>query len=336
MVSDADLVGGIRNFLRSADLKKTTVSIVRRKLEDDFGVDLSQRKPFIRQQVEIFIYNHVQEESDDEAEEYGGSDSDRNDDATDSDEDGIGDVTPVVLEHKANGGPSGSKDSSRRSSENGKKMVIRSKSCSLSPQLQKFLGASQMLRYEVLNQLWDYVSQHNLIDPNDKQNILCDERFQGLFGVESFKICQMNTFLSKHLSAAAKPSRKQKPQKQERAELEDKTEQNPGEKRQKRVVTSGFLSPSPISQSFINFLGTGEMALTRPDAIKRVWNYIKKHKLQDPLNKKTILCDAKLKELFEVDSFHGFTVSKLLSAHFVKQYRMPFSRVNLPMPLPSL
>lgn len=320
MVSDADLVGGIRDFLRSADLKKTTVSIVRRKLEDDFGVDLSQRKPFIRQQVEIFLYNHVLEESDDEAEGNGGSDSDQNDDVSESDEDGSGDGLSVVIEQKTNGGPSSSKDSSRRSSnENGKKMVIRSKSCVLSPELQNFLGASRMLRYEVLNQLWDYVSQQNLIDPNDKQNILCDEKLKGLFDVESFKICQMNTFLSKHLTAAVKPSRRKKSQKHERAELEDKSEQKTGEKRQKRVVTSGFLSPCPISQSFIKFLGTGERALTRPDAIKKVWDYIKEHKLQDPLNKKTILCDEKLKELFEVDSFHGFTVSKLLTAHFVKQ-----------------
>ncbi|PHU30335.1 hypothetical protein BC332_02428 [Capsicum chinense] len=39
---------------------------------------------------------------------------------------------------------------------------------------------------------------------------------------------------------------------------------------------------------------------------------------QDPSDKKTIICDEQLKELFQVDSFHGFTVTKLLTAHFVK------------------
>ncbi|KAL2477224.1 SWIB complex BAF60b domain-containing protein [Forsythia ovata] len=50
----------------------------------------------------------------------------------------------------------------------------------------------------------------------------------------------------------------------------------------------------------------------------------RKEKLQkgeDPSDRRTILCDQKLKELFNVDSFHGFGVSKLLTAHFVKTQR---------------
>ncbi|RVX23576.1 hypothetical protein CK203_000283 [Vitis vinifera] len=40
--------------------------------------------------------------------------------------------------------------------------------------------------------------------------------------------------------------------------------------------------------------------------------------LKDPSDKRRIICDEKLKELFDVDSFNGFTVPKLLSAHFIK------------------
>jgi upstream activation factor subunit UAF30 len=40
--------------------------------------------------------------------------------------------------------------------------------------------------------------------------------------------------------------------------------------------------------------------------------------MKDPSDKRRILCDEKLKELFDVDSFTGFTVSKLLAAHFIK------------------
>lgn len=40
--------------------------------------------------------------------------------------------------------------------------------------------------------------------------------------------------------------------------------------------------------------------------------------LKDPSHKRTVICDDKLKELFDVDSFNGFSVSKLLSTHFVK------------------
>ncbi|KAK8964308.1 hypothetical protein KSP40_PGU005067 [Platanthera guangdongensis] len=32
-----------------------------------------------------------------------------------------------------------------------------------------------------------------------------------------------------------------------------------------------------------------------------------------------IICDARLKELFQLDSFHGFSVAKLLTAHIMKR-----------------
>lgn len=40
--------------------------------------------------------------------------------------------------------------------------------------------------------------------------------------------------------------------------------------------------------------------------------------MKDPSDKRRIICDEKLKELFDVDTFTGFTVSKLLVAHLVK------------------
>lgn len=40
--------------------------------------------------------------------------------------------------------------------------------------------------------------------------------------------------------------------------------------------------------------------------------------LKDPSDKRIIISDEKLRELFDVDSFNGFTVSKLLNIHFIK------------------
>lgn len=39
---------------------------------------------------------------------------------------------------------------------------------------------------------------------------------------------------------------------------------------------------------------------------------------QDPANKKMIVCDDRLQELFGVDTFVGFGITKLLSPHFLK------------------
>lgn len=40
--------------------------------------------------------------------------------------------------------------------------------------------------------------------------------------------------------------------------------------------------------------------------------------LKDPSDKRRIISDEKLRELFDVDTFNGFTVSKLLTVHFIK------------------
>lgn len=39
---------------------------------------------------------------------------------------------------------------------------------------------------------------------------------------------------------------------------------------------------------------------------------------KDPSDKWRMMCDDKLKELSEVDPFNGFSVPKLLTAHFIK------------------
>lgn len=89
-------------------------------------------------------------------------------------------------------------------------------------------------------------------------------------------------------------------------------------KRQK-VGSSGLLAPLPLSDDLVKFLGTGENTLSRSDVVKRMWDYIKGNNLQDPADKRNVICDEKLKELLKVDSFHGFTVSKLLAPHFIKE-----------------
>ena len=55
MVSESELIGRLREFLRSSDLNTTTTATVRRQLEADFGIDLSDRKAFIREQVDLFL-----------------------------------------------------------------------------------------------------------------------------------------------------------------------------------------------------------------------------------------------------------------------------------------
>ncbi|KAJ6927116.1 hypothetical protein NC651_011253 [Populus alba x Populus x berolinensis] len=90
------------------------------------------------------------------------------------------------------------------------------------------------------------------------------------------------------LVAPSNSSPKEKGAKQGREEDPDEPKQK--EKRQKKGAY--LLAPLQISDALVNFFDTGENALSRSDV--------------DPADKRRILCDDKLKELFEVDSFNGF------------------------------
>ncbi|WRX15776.1 SWIB/MDM2 domain - like 6 [Theobroma cacao] len=195
------------------------------------------------------------------------------------------------------------------------------KLCSLSPQLQAFIGEPELARTEVVKRLWTYIREKNLQDPKNRRNILCDQSLHAIFRVNTINMFQMNKALSKHIwplneedaqADSTKIERKSK-QGRERGPFEPKQK----EKRQKKGA-SGFLAPLPLSDALVNFFGTGENALSRADVVKRMWEYIKQNDLQDPSDKRRILCDDKLKELLEVDSFNGFTIPKLLTTHFIK------------------
>lgn len=55
MVSDLDLVTRLREILGSSDLDTATPASVRRQLEADFGVDFTDKKAFIRDQIDAFL-----------------------------------------------------------------------------------------------------------------------------------------------------------------------------------------------------------------------------------------------------------------------------------------
>ncbi|XP_057488531.1 upstream activation factor subunit spp27-like [Actinidia eriantha] len=80
---------------------------------------------------------------------------------------------------------------------------------------------------------------------------------------------------------------------------------------------TGILKECPVSPALHHFLGVQQTS--RSDAVKKVWEYIKLHNLQNPANKKEIYCDDKLKKIFEGKDKVGFLeIGKMLSHHFVK------------------
>ncbi|KAF7829103.1 upstream activation factor subunit UAF30 [Senna tora] len=85
----------------------------------------------------------------------------------------------------------------------------------------------------------------------------------------------------------------------------------------KSRANTGFQKLVPVSPQLGKFLGSSQAS--RSDAIKKVWDYIKLHNLQNPANKKEIFCDEKLKTIFDGKDQVGFTeIARFLSNHFVK------------------
>jgi chromatin remodeling complex protein RSC6 len=73
------------------------------------------------------------------------------------------------------------------------------------------------------------------------------------------------------------------------------------------------LKPSPQLAAVV-----GDAPLPRTEAVSKMWDYIKKHKLQNEQNKREILADDKLKPIFGKDKATMFEMSAFLAKHLAK------------------
>ena len=74
-----------------------------------------------------------------------------------------------------------------------------------------------------------------------------------------------------------------------------------------------FMKKMEVSDELAEVVGKGPMS--RPDVVKQLWAYIKKHDLQNPKNKRNILADDKLKKVFGKSEVTMFEMTKLVSKH---------------------
>ncbi|BBH09519.1 SWIB complex BAF60b domain-containing protein [Prunus dulcis] len=237
------------------------------------------------------------------------------------------------------------------------------KICSLSPQLQEFVGEPEMARTEVVKRIWAYIREKDLQDPKNRRNIRCDESLHSLFRVNSINMFQMNKVLSKHiwpLSREDEPVKQKKKgeesdhsvsegdvnnvaQEEEEVEEEEEEEEEKVSKQKESKKRSraakvdkevkkrgggGFTKLCSLSPELQKFMGVPELARTEPDEIalsiisklivvKKLWSYIRENNLQDPNNKREIICDESLRALFDVDSINMFQMNKALSKHIL-------------------
>jgi chromatin remodeling complex protein RSC6 len=87
---------------------------------------------------------------------------------------------------------------------------------------------------------------------------------------------------------------------------------------QKQPNTGGLNAPMVLSTELQAVCG-GERVLSRAQAVKHIWIYIKANGLQKPENKQMIQCDAPLLKITGgQQEIPGFGISKFLGAHLSK------------------
>jgi len=81
----------------------------------------------------------------------------------------------------------------------------------------------------------------------------------------------------------------------------------------KRAPNAAFMKPMTPSDALAAIIGKGPYP--RTEVTKKVWEYIKKNKLQDAVNRRMINADAKLKEIFKKAQASMFEMTKMISGH---------------------
>jgi len=81
----------------------------------------------------------------------------------------------------------------------------------------------------------------------------------------------------------------------------------------KRKPNAAFMKAMTPSASLAAIVGSS--ALPRTEVTKKVWDYIKKNKLQDSVNRRMINADDKLKQVLGKAKVTMFEMTKLISSH---------------------
>ena len=66
-------------------------------------------------------------------------------------------------------------------------------------QLAAVVGNSPIPRGEVVSKVWDYIKKNNLQNPENKREILADDKLEPIFGKKKVTMFEMNKHLAQHL-----------------------------------------------------------------------------------------------------------------------------------------
>ena len=173
--SDAQIRSVMEEMMKVVDLEtmstKQFIAALSTKLDN---VDLSTKKKFIKTTITEIIDEMEQGDQDDARRE---GQINNNDDGSSSDDDDDDDAFNAIdLKPKKRGNTGGLS-------------AIKEISDELSQLLQ---CGKHMARTAIVKSLWEYIKTNNLQNPNDKREILLDDKMKAVFGVDTFTVRTSN------------------------------------------------------------------------------------------------------------------------------------------------
>ena len=70
-----------------------------------------------------------------------------------------------------------------------------------SAELGAVVGTDKLPRSEVISKVWDYIKSHKLQNPENKREILADDKLKKVFGKDKVTMFEMNKYISQHVKA---------------------------------------------------------------------------------------------------------------------------------------
>jgi len=247
--TDDELKNVIRVIVKKVDLDMCGIKKFTKILSKECGLDLSHKSKFIKK-----ILTDVINEDDQEEET--------------SDEEEIEEEKPPTKKQKKKKGDGGAKGGG------GGGLAAQKE---ISAELAAFLGkGDKMARTDIVKELWAYIRENDLQNPDNKREILLDDRMKAVFGCDNFTMFTMNKYIGAHIHpfkpvdlTSSNPKKRKAPKEKKEAK---KKRKGGGSN------NSGLQAPYQLSPELARVVG--KQILPRPQVTKKLWAYIRANDLQ--------------------------------------------------------
>ena len=287
----------IIEILQNSDLQKVTPKSIRLQLQQEFNVDLSSEKSRLKTLI-FQLLDSITSGScipSDIASDIDVKDVDQQDESKEQHDESD------TEENREETREETSSKSKRKRSGGFQKQHY------LSQELSGFLNKKTCSRTAVTKEIWDYIKSRNLQDSKDKRYILADDSLFTILKKKRIHMFQMTKVVSSHIKEGVQEEDilSESLSEKESTSKASKTKTKKV-KRENSSKTGGFHKEYTLSKELSLVLEQEKSS--RPQVVKKLWDYIKSRNLQDPKDKRFILADDALFNVFKTKRLNGFKV----------------------------